>query len=329
MSTSSPRATHIDTIRGISIITMIALHVLAYYKHDPFAYALWSLFQVSVPGFIFCSAYLFYHKESHTHVHHGLTYYRKRIVRLLIPYYVFLAGYMLLILIFDPSKITPEYIVRSATFVGGMYVNWLPLLFVGLSLLMPPLLYLKKFQVKLYSALLVCSFITSLFFLPLSWPSWWKIGMLATWPLLLAYSWYLVDTTTQKRSLLSHVIYAGLALAVLGAAQHWLLGRSLDITQNKYPPNALYIAFGILSILALWGLSQSKALRVRTVQKTLKCFSLYSYELFYMHFFILFLLEYMLPSKTMHWLPYAGVVFVLSTALLALLTQAMKLIRHH
>lgn len=313
----------IDTMRGLSIIAMMALHVLAYYKNDPVAFALWSIFQFSVPGFIFCSAYLFYQKESASSFKHGLSYYKKRIIRLLIPFYVFVLCYATLLFAFEPSKLTLRYIANSLLLIDGVYINWLPLLFIYLSLLMPILLYLKREWKVLYFVWIGVGIAAAIIYLDFAWPAWWRIGMVATWSLLLPFTWYLVDLKAKQKTTKWVFLIALLATAAFGSWQH-NAGHSLEVTHNKYPPNALYLSFSAGSMVLLWRLSRLKVFEHSALKRTIDTFSKYSYELFYIHFFVIFLLLYTIPTSRIHWSLYVAIMFGVSALALTIQQSVAK-----
>src|SRR3990167_7983794 len=92
----------IDFLRGISIIFMMFIHSTIPFTYDSFAFGLSNIFQFVVATFVFCSAYLFYKKEAYLNINHTFSYFKKRLFRLLAPYYIFLPFLVFFLYYIDP-----------------------------------------------------------------------------------------------------------------------------------------------------------------------------------------------------------------------------------
>ena len=138
------RLDFIDDIRGISIFATVLIHTNVYFLHNKIAYSLIELTQFAVVAFIFCSSYLYYLKDRVESLSLFWQHLFKRLKRLIIPYYIFLAIYFLFTFIKQPHKLTPLYISQNLTLTGGIDFNWLVLLFIELAVLMPLFKILEK-----------------------------------------------------------------------------------------------------------------------------------------------------------------------------------------
>src|SRR3989344_2705870 len=146
------RFPEIDFIRGISMLAVILIHTTYYFQKDEVAYFLWNYSQFAVQAFLFCSAYVYFKKDSPHNITQGFSYIKKRFVRLLLPYYFFLIFFIPVLLFFYPHTISTAYIIESILSVGGVDINWLVLLFLQLSIIFPLMAYwAKKKKVLFYS----------------------------------------------------------------------------------------------------------------------------------------------------------------------------------
>jgi len=144
---------------------MIAIHTTAYFPEIPAVYALWDTLEFAVPIFIFCSAYIFFKQEYHREVSHTLGYFKKRFIRMMVPYYAFLILYIPLLQHFDHKKITQSFITANIFLTGGIDFNWMVLLFLMLSFLMPFLMYLYNKRRGFFIAYTILAAASSVLFL--------------------------------------------------------------------------------------------------------------------------------------------------------------------
>lgn len=309
------RVWQIDVMRGVSMMLMMLLHVVAYYKDDPVAFIIWEFSQLSVPVFIFCSAYLFFTRDAANGVY-GWKYYKKRFLRLIKPYLLFLPPYFLLVLYYEPAKLTQHYVLSSIFLTDGVYINWLPLLFLYLSLLSPPLhmLYRKRPSLLALWLVFVTSFTTFTF--TTAWPTWWRWGMWIGWSLLLPYCWYVSSLILnhKRRHMIIVAILSSVATAALWTVRKYG-GLRLEVTYSKYPPNIYYLSYCMMTIPLSWYAAHLSIFRTRYVMPVISYFSKHSYPLFFIHFFVIFFLLYVLPTSRLHWSLYSILMF--SLALLA------------
>jgi peptidoglycan/LPS O-acetylase OafA/YrhL len=305
---------YLDIMRGVSIVAMILIHTSAYFLKDKTAYFLWDINQFAVPVFIFCSAYLFYKKESHSKLNHTVNYYKKRVVRLMVPYYIFLGIYLLLIWYAQPANITPSFLVANLTLTGGLDLNWLVLLFLYMSLLMPVLMYLYRSRVKLfysYCFIAVLSSIWFLFFRPVE----YRAIMWLPWSLLIPASWFIAEMESHYPT----IVFTQIVLIATYALSRYSLliqHSSLDHYRNKYPPNLYHISFGVISIIILFYACKVVDLYLyEPFKKAIIFFSTYSYQIFFTHFMIIYFLT-VIMKMTGSW-----ETFYLKVVLMTVVTQ--------
>src|SRR5436190_12590337 len=189
------RFLEIDDMRGLAIFAMILIHTNWYFITDKLVFYLWDLSQFAVPVFIFCSAYIYFKRGDKGM---GFSYLNKRFLRLLIPYYFFVFIFFLELFIFEPAKLNGAYIIQSLLLIGGIDINWLILLFLQLTFLMPLLAFLmekKKIFFYLYTFLsIVLSFLIVFISVPFN----YKYIMWFMWSPIIIYSMYFVKYHTKK-----------------------------------------------------------------------------------------------------------------------------------
>ncbi len=296
------RLEHVDTVRGISMLAMILIHTNAYFLHDRTANALWNACQFAVPAFVFCSSYLFYRKESHSHVAHTFRYYRKRIIRLLVPYYVFLGAYCGLLAVFEPEALTIGFITRSALLTGGIDLNWMVALFLLISLALPALMWLvrnHRFGFIMYA--LAASASASLLLMFQS-PVNFRFVMIVPWSLIILASWVVARHERSKKSLF---VIAAFWMVIYLLSREVLVwtGKSLVQFDNKYPPNLFHLSYGLAGTVSLL-ITSGVWDYFRPVKNVIHYLSVHSYAVFFIHFYLIFISLYTLPVRTIGWIPF-------------------------
>lgn len=306
------RNDHIDALRGIGIFFMILIHVTAWYRSDAIAAFFWNYAQFAVQIFVFCSGYVFYLKDKTQFSGLSLQFLWRRATRLLIPYYAFLLVYLPLEFIEDARRISAAYVAKSLSLTGGPDLNWAVLLFLYMALVTPVLMYFKKSRPVIFWIYLGLSIVLSALFLDFKIEN-YKLIMWLPWSLLLPFSWLIADDSGRRKWLVPTI--AATLASTLGYLQK--TGGSLLFFDNKYPPNAYYLSYGMIWILALW-----EILRRTTSMNILKRFFVYfgihSYELFFIHFWVFICL------RLLHiWLPWS-LQFVLLLMISVLLQKTVS-----
>lgn len=272
----------IDFLRGTSILLVILIHSTVYFFSNPIARNIWNVSQISVPIFIFCSLYIFVTKEWDKD-QSWLSYIYKRTKRLLIPYFLFIPCFFLLLFFIRPEQLSTNYILQSLIVIGGIDINWLILLFIELTFLLS-LLKVTKQKIVLLLFLSCLSFLSSLFFVfyPTSPSINYKYVMWLPWSLLLGFT-YLFVLFQEKKSYLailggiSFFVFLSL-IFILQSSNHSLIFR-----ENKYPPNLYYLSFGMASIIVMYFLAPL----FTWMSKPLTYLSNNSYQLYFIHYFFL------------------------------------------
>jgi fucose 4-O-acetylase-like acetyltransferase len=282
------RLTEIDDIRGISIIVMIMIHTNAYFASVPLAYAAIELSQFAVVGFIFCSAYLFFLKKPTQTPGDFLNHLWKRVRRLLIPYYIFLAVYLFFLFLSASKRLNPEYVIHNLTLWGGLDFNWLVGLFIELAVMMPVVSYLYRKRFTAYLLFMAAAFVSSLVFLFHTPLPWYRSIMWLPWSLILGYTLHIDSMWKDKRIFIGVTVL--LAVLVIASRQLVLVPahHSLRMYDNKYPPNVYHLAYSLLGLNIIY--LMSKMGFFKRLEKCIHFFSINSYSIFFIHILVIYVL---------------------------------------
>lgn len=295
------RFDEVDFLRAFGIIGVVIVHILTYSLTNPIYKFLWNNLQFVVVSFIFCSGFVlayFYH-DKFTNISDTLKWYKKRFIRLIIPFWIYLCLHYALWLIFPNffqglglSKSIP-YFFNSAFLIGGTNLNWLPLLFLQLTFLFPFFTnWIKKKKISfvyLFFALFITVILT-IFQFPYNY---YRLIMWVPWSLVLLFAIYLSvkektdanSLITKKRNLLFGVLtFVGfLFLYILNLDN----GKSLNFYNHKYPPDFFYLLFGV-SLTCLFLLIGKLRIFQNSIIKTTYLFiSKNSYQIFFIHYLLL------------------------------------------
>jgi len=293
----------IDFLRAIAIIAVVITHVLSYNLGTNLINVVWNYLHFIVPILIFCSGYVTYRVYSSTVWTFPtlIAWYRKRIVRLALPYYIIILLHYALWFAF-PSVFSGygiqkniNFFVRSIFFIGVDY-GWLPMLFLELMLITP--LYLALYKHKTYKTITLAILGLSsvvLFFthLPLD----YRIIMWLPWSFILFLSFILANYHMNTKSILpKNIIY------IMGATVSLMIflfidsllsyqSRQATLTVHKYPPDIFYLTYGIGLGSALLLLENVAYRYIAFLRSILWWLSKYSYELFFAHYLVIDILR--------------------------------------
>lgn len=291
------RIEEIDMLRGLSIFVMIFVHTGAYFLSIPFVFLLWDYSEFSVPIFIFCSSYLFFIKKYNIGTWKNLLLHiKKRLLRLLIPYYLFALVYIFLSWFKEPAKITPLYIIQNIFVFDGIAINWLVLLFVFFTLLMPLILYLYGYKKTLFYVYMFISIVSSFFLMIYRFPFDYRFIMWLPWSLLVMFSLLVVKNERTKWFFPSMLVFWLVVFFMLRYLQIFL-HHSLTMFDNKYPPNLFHLSFGIVSIIILYSVAKKGVFSLPLVKNLFSFFSKNSYTLFFIHWIVIYVLIMFLRFK--------------------------------
>lgn len=276
---SQSRAVYIDHLRGFAMIVMIANHVSAYFLHIPIANFLWNIGEVSVPVFIYCSVASFLISSKNRFS--WKEYIPKRLKRLLIPYWIYLALEAIRLYFQEGNIVDMNWIVKNITFLGGLDLNWLVLLFLYLLFLIPILVMLNKNNIRIFWSLFIICFLISLSGLFVDLHAFSRLLMIFGWTILVCVSILLEKTDLSLKSKLIGLV--GLILTYL--MSHLYLsytGQKLFQYDHKYPPDIFHIAWGAIGMITLVVLFKRYP-QLLLGKRILRFFSIYSYSIYFIH----------------------------------------------
>lgn len=320
------RVVEIDMLRGISIISMILIHTTVYFLGNSIAYIGWNWAQFAVQAFIFCSAYIFFQKPFIYSLSSYISYVKKRFVRLLLPYYIFLLIYITLAYMGERGKLTSQFILKSFTMVGGIDINWMVLLFLLLTCLFPILHYFHHKRQVAFWITGAISLFSSAAFLYVH-PSFsYKWIMWLPWLTMVFFS-IIFSRATKSFSLLIFYIIISFLLFFTSREVLTATHSSLRFFDNKYPPNLYILSYGALSISLLYIVSNIGK-RWETLHKGVRFFSQYSYSIFFIHYLVIYVLVGFFKHFTFNWVSFFMTVVVISVFLQLALNYIEKLLHY-
>lgn len=302
------RFEHVDFLRAVAIIGVIVTHVLSYHLSDKTIYFIWNYLHFVVGMFVFCSAYVLsahYQNKLQT-IGDTLRWYKKRIIRLLVPLYIFICTYYALWFTF-PNFFNGRGLVKSTNFVlqsflltGGVDTNWLPLLFIQLTLLFPILIMLMRKKWG-YTYVFFALFVT-LWFTIVPFPhEHFRLVMWIPWSLILWCGIYAQQYEERKindaedKSLYLKTFFGGAiifsTLFILWSMKH----SSFVLFNHKYPPDFYYLSYTFMLTSLFLLISRAQFVHDHKIKKWIHFVSSVSYQLFFIHFLIL---DFILKSGT-------------------------------
>lgn len=298
------------------MINVVFLHAVSYFLSNKTVFYLWDYIRFEVPVFIFCSAYLVFNKELFSDK--PVTPFApgsilKRIKRLYIPYLIFLVIYSVLVWLFEPDRITVEYIWRNVTLWGGIDINWLIVLFIQFAVLFPFLSYWFRTNRILfwsYAALAISSAVCLFFF---KFPYHWKYIMWLPWSVMgLVTIFFLVNREKPRRIAILGVVAA--IIAALSFVLQYLRNGSITIYDNKYPPDMLFLSYGIAGLCLLYWVAQHRWFLQGPLLNGLTFMSTNSYSIYFIHYLVLYVFNQFEVQKQLSWYLYFIVIFATTIA---------------
>jgi len=299
----------IDSLRGLSIIAMIAIHTFVFYlSQKGWVEFFWNWLQFAVPVFVFCSAYIFWQKPLSFEWNNIFSHTKKRVTRLLIPYYLFLLIFLPISFIKTPKNFNFTYIFKSLTLTGGIDINWLVLLFfmfIFLQIMISWLVTKRRNWFYLYTVVVFIGAVILLFIKPrLD----YKFIMWLPWSLITLFTYYFVKYEKNDKWLFGSVLIT-ITTFVISYQLLVIRSHSFRFFDNKYPPNLYILSYGILSIVLLFLIFKFINPRFKTITNILSFYSLYSYEIFFIQYVAIYLLNTYI--KTIKYSPIGFFIVVL------------------
>lgn len=295
------RFDEIDFLRAAGIIGVIAIHILTYSLSTPFNKFLWNYLQFFVIAFVFCSGFVlsYIYKKAFSSIKDTIYWYKKRFIRLIIPFWIYLTIHNLLWILF-PNFFSGlglsqniNYFISSAALFGGTNFNFLPLLFLQLTFLFPLLNNWMNKRKILLVYITGASFITLLFTFSTFPYSLYRFVMWIPWSLILIWAIFLRikeegdknTNQTFKRYLLwgisTFVLF--LILYIFNIDNK----NSLNFYNHKYPPDFYYLLFGISITSFALLIGKLKIWQNKNIKPVYFFISRNSYSIFFIHYVIL------------------------------------------
>jgi surface polysaccharide O-acyltransferase-like enzyme len=280
----SHKVESIDYLRGLSILAIIVIHILAWhdtavltqYTQLPFLFSLREFLQFSVVAVVLCSGFSLYLSHSKLSLKSAeiWTFYKKRFKHLLLPWWVFLAVFfsvhLLLKLVYNLELInlSAKYVLSSFLMVGGIGIGWLVLLMLILTLLFPFLKYMyDTLNKKVLFSVLAAVYIGSVFLFsknPLNimdfpfatglWPS-----VVMSFQFIIGWSTiymvgFLLEQFYNKHPFVIKELQLTIGFTVIFLITfiiYYVLKLNRRLYLNKYPPSPLYLSFGLMASFIL------------------------------------------------------------------------------
>jgi len=305
----------IDFLRALAVVLMIFIHVSAFRLNNEGVKFLWDYTHIVVPLFVFCSGYVFFKNKNKNKL--TISYLKKRILRLIVPYYTYLV--ILFLFLWNRTGVLSfSKMVNKFLLIGDRDLDWLVVLFLSFIIILPIIKNVfnnpKSHKIAAVLAIIIPSIF--LFYIP-DVPM--RVAMSIPWTSFLTFT-FLLSKYEDKRWFT--IITLGSALVLFFLSRQYLISinHSLVFTENKYPPNIYYLSYGLFwttVLYYLYSFLQQKELIATWLQKVIIFFSLNSYYLFFIHFLYVIMLKDIALIKSLSVWSFLGVVlsFTIATQL--------------
>ncbi len=311
MKHAKERDRAIDFLRGIAVLLMIIIHVTAYYLSQKTTRLIWDYTHFAVPLFVFCSAYVYFIKKEHEITFKTLI---KRVKRLVIPYYLFLGAFYLTSF-FMKGTINTERLMNDVLLIGNRDLNWLVVLFLSFILLFPGIAYLSRWKFVLYT-LAVSSFLSTLYLLFHVPAVHFRMYMVIPWSSVVFIAYFFAHVKNKRYFMM---FLSGYAFLLFLDSRFYLSAyeKTFVFTENKYPPNLYYLSYGMWLMGMIYLIHDRFQIGNTFLQTILDFVSKHSYEIFFIHFFYLFILIDRIPYKQIGWVGFTGIILILTWSTIA------------
>lgn len=243
MYLSKERDTSIDILRAIALLGLIAAHV------EPSDF-IFQLRNFDVPMMVVLSGVAFSMTVSNTNISYT-DYVWKRFVRIIVPTWIFLLIYYLLI---EPTPFL--LIIRKFDLMTSWYV-WIMRVFFVIALFAPFVATLiNKLKKSSVLILLGSLFLLNEFLCRQAWAqgggSDKNVIILMNLPYILVFSFgYILKNLTNKQVLC--ILLSSIGIYLFKGLYLWNKTGEYVLTQaEKYPPRLYYLAYAFTCICALW-----------------------------------------------------------------------------
>lgn len=279
----------IDFVKAVAILSLMVIHFLAYHLDAKINFLIWNWLHFVVVAFVFASGYLLGTKKKID----SFSWIKSRLVRLVLPFYLYLLAHYFL-LFFLPSlfkppwlKNDPKFIIQSLLLTGGVDFNWFVLLFVQLTLLTPFLFTLSRKRVLSIILLITGLIITLIFFFIHPSYQFFKWTMIFGWSFIYLLGIMIGKYELKKDIPLKKYGFLALffALIFLILDSRFLNIKNLVLTQHKYPPDIIYLSYGLTITFIL--LIIGKKLIANPLNPIIIFLSRHSYTIFFANYLAL------------------------------------------
>ncbi len=287
------RYLHIDFLKAVAVIVLMIIHVFSYYLNDKLIYHSWNWLHFVVPIFVFTSGYLWasVYKKYLFNNRNYFSWIKKRLIRLLFPYYFFLFLHYFLWFIF-PNFFQGigllkdlKFILYSIFLLGGVDFNWLVLLFIQLTILSPLIAFSFKNK-KSFLIIFFISVLSSVYFSLFKFPyQHFKWVMILPWLMVfyLGMFSFLIENKLKKINIKKFYIFMVLFFSLIFLFFYYYRPKII-FTENKYPPNLLYLSYGLAITYLLVFVSKFNLFGRQIFRKAMTCLGKNSYHLFFVHY---------------------------------------------
>lgn len=275
----------VDVIRAISFMLIICSHVLG--KDNP---GLQLLFGFNVPCMVIVSGYMAGKDKSNN----AISYYKKRILRIVFPSWFFFSVYFILIKILTLKQSYPydfKQIVTTFAFMDGIGYTWILAIFVMIAIIVPVIWYLDL-KIKYFPQIvLVCyGIIGSAIFVFNSNSRIAKLVLyVLTYVFLSCIGIFLDRYIKSKTSMMVGCsLFVFLIIFVLVTNRFsWY-----DFHLNKYPPSIYYALYGVLIFALIYFIfSHMNTNENNPIMKSIIYISKNSFDIYLWHIFALYLTQ--------------------------------------
>lgn len=311
----------IDNLRGLAMFAMMVIHAISYFFSDKLSFYIWDYSQWAVPVFLFCSFYLYFKNPKKLDKFTFFSYLRKRFSRLLIPYYIFLFFFYILLYWFDKKSFFNFGQLKANIFIyGGLSFNWLVLVFVYFIFLMPLIFWLKKYKYFYYGFFLL-SIMSSIYFIFFRIN--FRLIMWLPWSTLAFFTIFFIKNEKNWKKLSLTAIAFIIIFFILRIIEA-RIGHNLTQFENKYPPTLYHLSYGIFSTIIIFWLSKKNFFSYFNFEKLLYFLSLNSYSLFFIHILVMYSLNWF-DLKTNYWFTFFLIIIGTSSIIQLVLNRFKKL----
>ncbi len=321
------RFDEIDILRGIAIFLMVLIHTSAYFLSHPVSLFLWNASHFAVPVFVFCSAYIVFKKKTPArNIKEFVSYVVKRIKRLVLPYYAFMAVYLLFVYIKESHKLDPHFILQSVFVFGGIDINWLILLFLYLSLIVPFVQFSGQYHKKLFYFYGAFSFLSSVVFLFYKFPYNYRFIMWLPWSVIVYVSFLLSRSPKINKIFFLFVVMLTSFFAsrfIVESQRH-----SLYLYDNKYPPNLYMLSYGSFVIILLYFVAKTGVFRRLQLFSFLKFLSVHSFSIYFIHILVIYFVTVFIRPRFSA-LGFFSTVLFITLAVQVFLSKGLLWYKHH